>query len=1029
MSDNLRLTIGVDATVAGRSAVDGMAQSIDHLGTEAQQTGTQARTAAAGIEAVAPAAQQAGVAAGTAAANIGAIGPAAQRASAQAVPAQAEIRNSIKSISSELKWLAGAYASIQGGGALIHAAAEMGKVADAAKGMQARMALVVGEGPKLEAAMRGVQDIALSTGASLEDTAKLFTKIADAGKELKIGNQEALALTETISKTVALSGEGAEASKAAMQQLIQALQSGVLRGDEFNSVMEQAPRLSKAMADGLGKTTGELRKMAEAGALSAETVIKALQGQAQTVDKEFSKLPATIGRAITDLSTQWALFIADADNASGASSKAAAVIETLGKNLDLIAAALINSGQAWLGWKAYNIVAEFLGLRTAVAATATATGVATAATIANTAATAANTTAQVANSAARAGAAAGVLDLAAVAGKLGGTLSLLKGFSLAFLVTNLKDVGDWIAKTAYGMTDLAKRNAEVERSAKGVAEAEKKMAAAAAEDAAKKRLAADAAFGLSARSKELVTDFEDQIKKGDKATEAIAKLAKALDLSTPKGINVAGAALDDLARKGALSADQVREAWRQALSGKDLRIFEVEANAAFDNTDQGQRRLAASMDAVLGEAIKRTGKDLPELATGISAAAQSAINDFDVLIGRTDELKVKGLDVGEVLATSLDQAAKAATTEAAMKAVVARWEDLGKSGQLAGERLRKGLDGAKEKLDELKPGINSVAEAFKNLGLKSGEELKRTADAARQSFETIRQSGMATPAQIAEAFRRYAAIVLEANGGVASETLKTQAAMQGLTIDVDAAGKAIITTFDQRHPKDFGDAVKGAADEVIRLKDAQDRQSGRDGVVGTWSGSSDGGGRGGKGGTFTGNFELWKNPDEKSPDELRALGFTGSQISDYYSNRHTSNMDKANGVVTRAVTTDSINHEDVARSMGLTGAQVKAFVGQYGDLLNEEMAALKVKLRNVAAIGTREYIVEYGGAVDRAKARAKDAALATADQEARAAAPASVHRVEITMGGKTTAIDTSSPDSAKGLIELLTGLQRRAANG
>ncbi|MVT28788.1 tape measure protein [Acidovorax citrulli] len=65
--------------------------------------------------------------------------------------------------------------------------------------------------------------------------------------------------------------------------------------------MEQSPRLARALADGLGVTTGELRKMAEAGLLTSDTVIKALQGQSQTVATEFSKLPPTVGRALQDL--------------------------------------------------------------------------------------------------------------------------------------------------------------------------------------------------------------------------------------------------------------------------------------------------------------------------------------------------------------------------------------------------------------------------------------------------------------------------------------------------------------------------------------------------------------------------------------------------------------------------------------------------------------------------------------------------------------------------------------------------------
>ncbi|WP_300335642.1 tape measure protein [Accumulibacter sp.] len=939
------------------------------------------------------------------------------------MPAQTRIRDSVRSISEELRLLASAYLAIQGGNALVDAAASMGQVADAAKGMQARMALVVGEGPKLQAAMKGVQDIALSTGSALDDTAKLFTKIADAGKAMQIGTEEALALTETVSKTIALSGEGADASRAAIQQLIQGLQSGVLRGDEFNSVMEQAPRLSKAMADGLGVTTGELRKLAEAGTLSAETVIRALQGQARTIDTEFSKLPQTIGRALTDLSTQWALFVSQTDEASGASAKAAAVIETLGQNLDLIAAALINSGQAWLGWKAYGIAAEFLGLRTAVAATAAATGVATAATIANTAATAANTTAQVANNAARVGSAAGVLDLAGAAGKLGTALSLLKGFSLAFLLTNLKDIGEWLGKTAFGFTELAKRNQEQERDARANEAASKAMAAQTAELAAKQQRAADAAFGLSKRSKELVADFEEQIKKGDQAAEAIGKLAKAFDLSSPKGLNEAGAALDDLARKGQLSADQVRQAWQRALSGKDLRIFEAEANAAFDGTEQGARRLAAALDAVLIEAVRRTGKDLSELTSGISIGAQTAINDFDTLLARLDDVRAKGLDVGETLAASLDQAAKAATTEAALLELGKRWEALGKNGLLAGERLRKGLDGAKEKLDDLAPGINSVTEAFKTLGMRAPEELKRTAETAKQAFETIRTAGTATPAQITAAFRRYAETVIEANGGVATDTLRIQAAMRGLTIEVDAAGKAIVRAMagGADETERFGAAAGRATDQVLRLQDAAERRPTN--LSGTFGGNVD------KRGGITGNIDLRDNSGELTVDQLRAANATEAEIQDYYSRRRLSQQDQAAGLVSRPVSTQAIDHEQIARQQGLTGQAVKAFVAAFSDLLPEEMAALQSKLRTVAVTSTEGYLTEYSGAFERAKQRATEEARrsATRDAQAPAPAPASVHRVEIVVGGKTVPVDTASPDAAQSLIGVLKELKSRAA--
>jgi hypothetical protein len=93
-----------------------------------------------------------------------------------------------------------------------------------------------------------VTEVALRTHSALEDTGVLFSRIAQAGRDAGLSAEKAslqsLGLTETINQAVQIGGSSAEASSAAITQLIQGLQSGVLRGEEFNSVMEQAPRLA-----------------------------------------------------------------------------------------------------------------------------------------------------------------------------------------------------------------------------------------------------------------------------------------------------------------------------------------------------------------------------------------------------------------------------------------------------------------------------------------------------------------------------------------------------------------------------------------------------------------------------------------------------------------------------------------------------------------------------------------------------------------------------------------------------------------
>jgi hypothetical protein len=531
----------------------------------------------------------------------------------------------------------------------------------------------------------------------------------------------------------------------------------VLRGDEFNSVMEQAPRLAKALADGLGVTTGELRKMAEAGELSSETIVRALQGQARTLEQEFGKLPPTIGRAITDLQTQWQIWIGELDQSTGASATAAAAIEGLAKNFDFLASALINTGQAYLAWKAYGIAAEFLALKTAVSAATVAKVADTTATVANTAATQANTTAQIANNAAKAGAATAA-DAAAAAsvGRLAGALSLVKGLGFAFLLANIVDIGKWLGEATAKAMGYGKAIEDSETKMRAAAKAAKEAAQADAELAQQKQLAADKALGLSEQSKKLVADFGSMTKAGDSAAAALEKIGKDLDLSNIKGIADAGAALDALAQRGKISADQVQDAWEGALKGIDLQAFEVNARAAFDESEQGARRLAAALEAQLGEALRRTGKDWGTLAGGINDAAQAAINDFDVLAARVDDIRAKGLDAGTALAASLDQAAAAASTEAAAKAVLDRWVELGNAGLVTGDRLAQGLAKAKDRFDELKPGINSLAEAFEALGLKSREALQEAEASAREAFEYIKSNG-GTLAELQAAWEKYGA--------------------------------------------------------------------------------------------------------------------------------------------------------------------------------------------------------------------------------------------------------------------------------
>lgn len=226
---------------------------------------------------------------------------------------------------------------------------ELAQAADSYTNLSARINIATSDGGNFQQAMAGVHQVALMTNSSLDATAGLFTKVNDVGKQMGMTQQQSLDLVKTINMAIQTGGGSAQASEAAIVQLTQALQSGVLRGDEFNSIMEQAPGISKALAQSLGVTTGELRKMAENGELSAEKVIKALQDQSAAIEADYAKFPTTIGNALARIATQWQILIGEMDQANGSSAAVANALLIIADNLGILKV-FFDDVAAGVGW-------------------------------------------------------------------------------------------------------------------------------------------------------------------------------------------------------------------------------------------------------------------------------------------------------------------------------------------------------------------------------------------------------------------------------------------------------------------------------------------------------------------------------------------------------------------------------------------------------------------------------------------------------------------------------------------------------
>ncbi len=706
---------------------------------------------------------------------------------------------------------------------------QVGQIADDYKNLEARIRLATGAGANFTTGFEGVVEIAKRTNSNLENTGNLFAKLTETGKSAGLSTQSAIAqslrLTETINQAVQLSGASAGASSAAITQLIQGLQSGVLRGDEFNSVMEQAPRLAKALSDGLGVTTGELRKMAEAGSLSSETVINALKGQSDTLKNEFATLPATVGRAVENLSTSWSVYIGQADKASGASGAAASAINGLANNLQTVAGYLIDAGQAVAGFTALRLAQTFLGIGAAAAQSAVGTAASTTATVTNTiahtanaaaagrealafkalaadvatqaAALGGNTAATAANTAAKTASGAAADVASAGIGRFAAVLSTLRTFTLIGLITNFKDIGTFIGEGIAKLQGYKDKTEELARA--------DKLATEIAKDNLLQRERMDGLlkaniekqFELSAAARTSLGEFTKLTKEGSSAAEAIGKIGKDFDLSNAPGIKNATAVLDKLLADGKLTASEFQKAWADALKGADLAVFETQARAALSGTAREAERLAQVMEATLREAVKRTGLDFAVISGGMGAAARSAINDTESIVKGLDSLKKQGVDTAQVLTASIGKSIATADSAKAIETVKQQIESLRKT---LGDKLTDGLlDQATAKakeltaaLDGIKPGINSVAEAIKTLGITSDESLKKTAATSVEAYETLRQSGTSSARELGAAFARAADDAIKANNGIAPSWVQAQAGARGYELAADDAGKTTV---------------------------------------------------------------------------------------------------------------------------------------------------------------------------------------------------------------------------------------------
>lgn len=182
-----------------------------------------------------------------------------------------------------------------------------------------------------------VFDISQNTRSSIEATATLYGRLERSTRSAGTSTADLIKLTTTINKGLTVSGATTEEASSTMTQLSQALASGVLRGEEFNSISENGSRLAVALADSLGVTIGQLRAMAAEGKLTTEVVVNGLLKQSDAIAKEFANTALTMGQAFTVATNNITKFVGESSSVSTSIKIFNQGVISISENLDVVA--------------------------------------------------------------------------------------------------------------------------------------------------------------------------------------------------------------------------------------------------------------------------------------------------------------------------------------------------------------------------------------------------------------------------------------------------------------------------------------------------------------------------------------------------------------------------------------------------------------------------------------------------------------------------------------------------------------------
>ncbi len=229
------------------------------------------------------------------------------------------------------------------------------KMSEQYRTMTSQLELFSESTEEADAAQVGLMAAARSSLVPLKEVSGLYTAILPTMRDMGYEQAEVLRVTELSATAMQLAGGNAAGHAAAMLQLTQALGSGVLRGDEFNSIMENGRGLAYYLAEGLQVPIGALREMAQEGELTGDIVVEALLSQGDEIERAWASYPVSIGAAWSQIQNAVLIAVGEMESVLGVgesiSNMMLDVADGIYEGFDSVIDILLDVQAEWVSFK------------------------------------------------------------------------------------------------------------------------------------------------------------------------------------------------------------------------------------------------------------------------------------------------------------------------------------------------------------------------------------------------------------------------------------------------------------------------------------------------------------------------------------------------------------------------------------------------------------------------------------------------------------------------------------------------------